>query len=142
MYAFQQRSWKGSGNGHWFDAKRVGQRYHSTDLGTMNDRTESLYVAPGYKCTVWADNFEGKSLTFYPGWHLYHELKYEGMVDKISSVQADKAPSATKNSPRTRSLWPGNTTRVIRGKRKYTIPWASHWVYRTLAVRTRSPAFG
>ena len=59
----------------------------------MNDRTESLYVAPGYKCTVWADNFEGKSLTFYPGWHLYHELKYEGMVDKISSVQADKAPS-------------------------------------------------
>ena len=39
---FSKDRGRGSGNGHWFDAKRVGQRYHSTDLGTMNDRTESL----------------------------------------------------------------------------------------------------
>ena len=81
------------GRGIWFDAADVGRGYHSTDLGAMNDNTDSVYVAPGYKCTVWADNFEGKSLTFYPGWHLYHELNHEGMRDKISSVRAENAPS-------------------------------------------------
>ena len=84
---------RGSGNAQWFDAANVDEGYHSTNLGAMNDNTESVYVAPGYKCTVWADNFEGKSLTLYPGWHLWHELNHEGMVNKISSVRAEDAPS-------------------------------------------------
>jgi len=77
--------------GGWFDARDVGVLY--SNLGSMDNRVDSLYVAPGYKCTLYKDVGEGTSKTYYPGWHMYHELVHDGLRDQVSSIKVEHAPT-------------------------------------------------
>ena len=76
--------------GMWFDATSVGHLY--TNLGGMDNKADSVYVAPGYKCTLYKDIGEGTSVTYYPGWHMYHDLNNVGLRDHVSSMRVDYAP--------------------------------------------------
>ena len=77
--------------GGWFDAWDVGVLY--SNLGSMDNAVESLYVAPGYKCTLYRDVGEGTSKTYYPGWHMYHETVSDGLRGQASSMKVERAPS-------------------------------------------------
>ena len=71
---FRDDRGRGAGNAQWFDATEVGRYYTRDALLGLDNRVDSIYVAPGYKCTVWEDYSEGHARTFHPGLHLHHDV--------------------------------------------------------------------
>ena len=73
------------GVGRWWDAWEVDRKYGSGDMvhgrWNLNDAATSVYVAPGYTCTVWEHRFSGKTVTLYPGFHFGDGLGWNGLHD-------------------------------------------------------------
>ena len=108
---------RGHSSGQWFDATEVGRYYTRDALRGLDNRADSIYVAPGYKCTLWRDYAAGDSRTFHPGLHLHHDLRYAHLDDRASAVLVERLDASGEERgcyPATGKLmiFPGNSEDV------------------------------
>ena len=108
---------RGHSSGQWFDATDVGRYYTRDALRGLDNRADSIYVAPGYKCTLWRDYAAGDSRTFHPGLHLHHDLRYAHLDDRASAVLVERLDASGEERgcyPATGKLmiFPGNSEDV------------------------------